>query len=90
MASDYLAAFPIPADVLPPRLRGLLEPVGLSPSQFVEAASIQETDPHGNRAEHVHLMMAVVPSDHEFPIQLLSKANISGIKLFFDAGVAQI
>lgn len=75
MAFDYLAAFPIPADALPARLRELLEPVGLSPSQFVEVASMQESDPHGDQAEHLHLLMAVVPSDRDFPIQVLSEAG---------------
>lgn len=36
MPFDYLTTFPIPIDVMSPRLRGLLEPIGLSPSQFVE------------------------------------------------------
>lgn len=86
MAFDYLAAFPIPAEVLPPRLRGLLEPVGLSPSQFVEVASMQETDPHGERAEHVHLIMAVVPSDQGFPIQVLSEAGHGVVEYSVPAG----
>ena len=61
MPYDYLAAFPIPTNVMPPRLRGLLEPVGLSPSQSVEVASMQESDPHGEQAEYLHLLMAVIP-----------------------------
>lgn len=75
MPIDYLAAFPIPAHVMPPRLRGLLEPVGLSPSQFVEVASLQESDPHGEQAEHLHLLMAVVPGIESDPIEVLSEAG---------------
>ncbi|MET4489459.1 hypothetical protein [Bradyrhizobium sp. LA7.1] len=74
MPFDYLAAFPIPVHVMPPRLRGLLEPVGLSPSLFVEVASMQESDPHGEHAEHLHLLMAVVPGA-DGPIEVLSEAG---------------
>lgn len=75
MAFDYLAAFPIPAHAIPPKLRGLLEPVGMSPSQFVEVASIQESDPLGEQAEHLHLLMAVVPGLDDSPIEVLSEAG---------------
>lgn len=75
MPFGYLAEFPIPVDVIPPRLRGLLEPVGLSPSQFVEVASMQESDPHGEQAEHLHLLMAVVPGADGGPIEVLSEAG---------------
>lgn len=86
MAFDYLAAFPIPAESLPPRLRGLLEPVGLSPSHFIEVATMHEADPHGDHAEHVHLIMAVVPSDHEFPIKVLSEAGHGVVEYSVPAG----
>lgn len=75
MPFDYLAAFPIPVNVMPPRLRGLLEPVGLSPSQFVEVASMQESDPYGEQAEHLHLLMAVVPGVGDDPVEVLSEAG---------------
>jgi len=75
MPFDYLAAFPIPVDALPPRLRSLLEPVGMSPNIPVEVASIQESDPHGERAEHLHLLMAVVPGVNDGPIEVLSEAG---------------
>jgi len=58
-----------------PRLRGLLEPVGFSPRQFVEVASLQESDPHGEKAEHLHLLMAVVPGADSGPIEVLSEAG---------------
>ena len=75
MPFDYLAAFPIPAHALPPRLRGLLQPVGLSPSQAVEVAAMQESDPQGRQAEHLHLLMAVVPGVDDGPIEVLSEAG---------------
>ncbi|KWU21983.1 hypothetical protein ACOTEO_01120 [Achromobacter xylosoxidans] len=75
MPFDYLAAFPIPAHVIPSRLRELLEPVGLSPSQFVEVASKQECDPHGEQAEHFHLLMAVVPGLDDGPMEVLSETR---------------
>ncbi|POS09897.1 hypothetical protein [Burkholderia gladioli] len=75
MPFDYLAAFPIPAHVIPSRLRDLLEPVGLSPNQFVEVASKQECDPHGEQAEHFHLLMAVVPGLDDGPMEVLSETR---------------
>ncbi|MBS0316011.1 MAG: hypothetical protein JSR49_02675 [Proteobacteria bacterium] len=75
MPFDYLAEFPIPVHVMPPRLRGLLEPVGLSPSQVVEVAAMQESDPHGQQAEHLHLLMAVVPGLDDGLIEVLSEAG---------------
>lgn len=80
MSFDYLAAFPLPVNVIPPRLRGLLDPVGLSSSQFVEVASIQEHDPHGAQAEHLHLMMALVPGAGGGPIGVLSEAGRGVVK----------
>lgn len=61
MPFDYLGVFPLPVHIMPPKLRGLLEPVGVSPSLFVEVASKQETNLHGADTEHLHLLMAVVP-----------------------------
>ena len=86
MPFDYLAAFPIPAHVLPPRLRGLLEPVGLSPDQVVEVASMHESDPHGEQAEHLHLLMAVVPGLDEGPIEVLSEAGNGVVEYSVPAG----
>lgn len=78
MSFNYLEAFPIPHQVLPPRLSGLLEPVGLSPSQLVEVACMQESDPNGAKAEHLHLLMAVVPKKDGGPIEVLDEAG-SGV-----------
>ncbi len=75
MLFDYIAEFPIPAHVLPPRLRELLAPVGLSPSHFVEVASMRESDPYGENAEHLHLLMAVVPGIDGGPFKVLSEAG---------------
>jgi len=86
MPVDYIAAFPIPIHVLPPRLGGLLEPVGLSPSQFVEVASMQESDPHGEQAEHLHLLMAVIPGLDGGPIEVLSEAGTGVVEYSVPAG----
>jgi hypothetical protein len=75
MPIDYLAQFPIPVQFLPSKLRGLLEPVGLSPSQRVEVACIEENDQYGANAEHLHLLMAVVPGADEGLIEVLSEAG---------------
>lgn len=86
MPFDYLEAFPIPAHVLPPRLRGLLEPVGLSPSQVVEVAAMQESDPYGKQAEHLHLLMAVVPGVDDGPIEVLSEAGYGVVEYSVPVG----
>ncbi|WP_164229508.1 hypothetical protein [Stenotrophomonas maltophilia] len=75
MTFDYLKEFPIPAHALPSKLRDLLEPVGLSPSQFVEVAARRESDPHGEQAEHLHLLMAVVPGIEGAPIEVQPEAS---------------
>lgn len=75
MPFDYLATFPIPVHIMPPKLRGLLEPVGLSPSLAVEVLSMHESDPYGDQAEHLHLQMAVVPGVEEGPTEVLSEAG---------------
>lgn len=86
MPFDYQAAFPIPVHVLPKRLRSLLEPIGLSPSQFVEVASRQEFDPYGEQAEHLHLLMAVVPGLGDGPIEVLSEASDGVVEYSVPAG----
>ncbi|GHD81813.1 hypothetical protein [Vogesella fluminis] len=88
MPFDYLAAFPIPVHIMPPRLCGLLEPIGLSPSQFVEVASMQESDPHGVQAEHLYLQMAVVPGVDGGPIEVLSEAGDGVVEYSVPAGDA--
>jgi hypothetical protein len=55
---DYLADFPIPATVLPARLRALLASVGVNGSEVVEVATLYDDE---DRSEHVHMLMAVVP-----------------------------
>lgn len=75
MSFDYIAAFPLPIHLIPPKLRSLLEPVGLSSSQMVEVALRQESDPHGENAETLHLLMAVVPGVDEGPIEVLRESG---------------
>lgn len=75
MSFDYLAAFPIPSHLLPSRLRSLLEPVGLSPQQFVEVASLHESASLDVGSECLHLLMAVVPGIEDKPIQVLSESG---------------
>ncbi|MDJ1163928.1 hypothetical protein QHI69_18700 [Burkholderia gladioli pv. gladioli] len=47
----------------------------MSPSQFVEVASKQECDPHGEQAEHLHLLMAVIPGTDNGPMEVLSETR---------------
>ena len=89
MPFDYLAAFPIPLHAMPPRLRSLLEPVGLSPNQVVEVAAMQESDPYGEQAEHLHLLMAVVPGVDDGPIEVLSEAGDGVVEFSVPAGDAR-
>lgn len=86
MPFDYLTAFPISEQVLPPKLRGLLEPVGLSPSLAVEVYSMQEFDPHGGQAEHLHLQMALVPGVDDGPVEVLSEAGNGVIEFSVPVG----
>jgi hypothetical protein len=58
---DYLDQFPIPAVILPPSLRALLEPVGHNPALKVEVTTRRDKDQYGPNREYVHMIMAVVP-----------------------------
>lgn len=80
MPFDYLGSFPVPTQILPSRLRQLLEPVGSSPSQLVEVACMQESDPYGEKAEHLHLQMAVVAGADGGPIEVLDEAGDGVVK----------
>ena len=75
MTINYLESFPIPEEVLPPKLRELLIPIGLSPTLRVEVATMQEFDPHGVNAEHLQLQMAVVAGVDSQPINTLNEAS---------------
>lgn len=61
MPIDYLQQFPINEALLPPRLRSLLEPVGLDPARRVDVSELYEHDPYGPARECVHMVMAVMP-----------------------------
>lgn len=86
MPFNYLEAFPIPTQLLPSRLRNLLEPVGLSPNQRVEVASLLEIDPYGENFEHLQLSMAVVPGMNDEPIEVLDEAGNGVIEYSIPAG----
>ena len=60
---DYVGSFPIPAELLPPRLRSLFEPIGTDPAQKVEVSCFTETQLSAANRETVHMQMAVVPDD---------------------------
>lgn len=68
---DYLAAFPLPAHLLPERLRALLQPVGTDPALRVEVSCFMEDDPYGPKCETVYMLMAVVPEDEQSSIPIL-------------------
>lgn len=68
---DYLAAFPIPANLLPERLRSLLQPSATDPALRVEVSCFTENDPYGPNSEAVHMLMAVVPDDDQNSVPIL-------------------
>jgi hypothetical protein len=75
MPIDYVAQFPIPAHMLPGRLRALLEPVGFAPEQAIEVTTRYEFDRFGPGYEYVHMIMAVVPDDGLDVTPLLREAT---------------
>ena len=58
---DYLGQFPIAADILPPRLVGLLTPVGSDRNLRVDVTTRFEVDPYRPNREHVFMIMALAP-----------------------------
>jgi len=64
---DYAGSFPIPVELLPQRLRSLLEPVGIDPLLKVEVSSFTETEIPGLNRETLHMLTAVVPDDGSAP-----------------------
>lgn len=60
MSFDYVAAFPLPSDLIPKRLRSLLTPIGLNPREVVEVACLHETSDSDDDDETIYLQMAVV------------------------------
>lgn len=87
---DYLGSFPIPVDLLPQRLRSLLEPVGTDPSQRVEVSSFTETQHSDSNRETVHMVMAVVP-DNKAAIPVLYSNGVvaQGVPILGGRGSAQ-
>lgn len=47
---------------------------------------MQESDPHGEQAEHLHLLMAVVPGLEGSPIEVLSEAGTGVVEYSVPAG----
>src|SRR3546814_17600106 len=58
---NYLDEFPIPAELLPPRLVALLEPAGTERNLRVDVTTRFEFDPYGPNREHVYMIMALAP-----------------------------
>lgn len=78
---NYIAEFPIPEKVLPPRLRSLLEPVGCDPDGRVEVTADLEFDQHGPNQEYVHMVMAAICESIPSPIPVLDEAG-NGVVAF--------
>ncbi|MGP6275078.1 hypothetical protein [Pseudomonas aeruginosa] len=86
MTINYLEAFPLPLSCLPERLQQLLAPVSMSPRQMVEVAALYENDPHGGEAEHLHLLMAVVPVGQAVPLEVLDEGANGVVEYSVPAG----
>ncbi|KTT33945.1 hypothetical protein RSA46_15705 [Pseudomonas oryzihabitans] len=86
MTIDYLEAFPLPLSCMPERLKQLLAPVGMSPRQMVEVAALYEHDQYGAEAEHLHLLMAVVPLSQEVPLEVLDEGACGVVEYSVPAG----
>jgi len=90
MACDYLEEFPITREALPPKLEELLTPVSLSPNQSIEVACLRNSDLSENQAEHLHLLVAVVPGN-DGQIEVLPEASHGVVKYsvpFDECGIA--
>src|SRR5690348_2237536 len=75
MPFDYVAAFPLPADLIPERLRNLLTPVSLNPWEVVEVACLYEAPDRDLNEETLHLQMAVVQDGSDEPLDVLDEAG---------------
>lgn len=75
MPIDHLAEFPLKGALLPPRLKALLEPVGLDPEAQVVVAQRYDADAHGPEREYAHYVMAVVPEGKVDGIGILREAG---------------
>ncbi|WP_413501776.1 hypothetical protein [Serratia proteamaculans] len=73
---NYVADFPLPAELVPERLRELLEPVGTNPETRVEVSSHTELDIYGPANETVQMLMAVVPDGDQPPPVLHSHQGL--------------
>lgn len=58
---NYIDEFPIPAELLPPRLVALLEPAGTDGELRVDVTTRFEFDPYGPNREHIYMIMALAP-----------------------------
>lgn len=75
MSIDYLAEFPIPAALLPAKLKDLLSPVDVDQNIQVEVCSSRETKKRGGPHEVMHMLMAVVPEEEVVGLKVMSEAS---------------
>lgn len=72
---DYLAEFPVPAPVLPVRLREMLMPIGIEPNERVEVCTQWSLDPANPTSETVHMLMAVVSDEASDKLAVFDEAG---------------
>ncbi|MCW8206847.1 hypothetical protein D8B24_07250 [Verminephrobacter aporrectodeae subsp. tuberculatae] len=81
MAFDYVKNFPIPEKIIPPKLRALLDPVGLDPELEVEIVRFyNEQNSHGRTTEHVHFQTAVVLDGESGPMDYFRETGDGVVK----------
>lgn len=59
MFPNYILDLPLPIDSISPKLRALLGPIGLDPSERPEISSRYEHDHYGPQYEAIHMIMAL-------------------------------
>jgi hypothetical protein len=86
---NYLNEFPIPAELLPPRLIALLQPVGADRGLRVDVTTRFEFDPYGPSREHVYMIMAIAPDSGPGDISKFHEAG-HGVVYFSQPDVNSI
>lgn len=85
---DYLEEFPIQGDLLPARLRALLEGAGNEPTLRIDVATRYEFDTYGPDREYVHMLMTAVPS-HNSPLAEIPREASNGVVSFSQPDVRE-
>lgn len=75
MPIDHLQTFPLPAHVLPARLRALLTPASSDADARIDVLERIDHNTTGPDREYVHMLMAVVPEAEADAVEVLREAE---------------